>query len=91
MKEVRAFPVSRNRSARMRKKLIKRFGFEVRMEPCAIKMGDHMVVHPEIYSQLQRQTQERVDRQMMEMITGRLSFPLPSINPPIFDNHQTPS
>lgn len=45
--EERLFPASKHRSARIRKKLIKRFGSEFRMRPCAfIVNGDTLFVHP---------------------------------------------
>ena len=47
----RLFPESRYRSARVRKKLIKRFGGEFRKQPCIWKIKDPMfgemiVAHP---------------------------------------------
>lgn len=49
----RNFPESRHRSARIRKKLIKRFGSEFRMEPAAFRLpGGRMIVHPVIYQQI---------------------------------------
>lgn len=49
----RLFPESRNRSARIRKKLIKRFGGEFRKEPAAYTIGNHTIVcHPAIYEQI---------------------------------------
>lgn len=55
----RLFPASKNRSARIRKKLIKRFGGEFRKKPAAFKTPAGLVMHPEVW----RQLQERVARQ----------------------------
>lgn len=52
----RLFPASRHRSARIRKKLIKRFGGEYRKVPAAFRHGDTLFVHPEIYAELKRQS-----------------------------------
>lgn len=46
----RTFPVSRHRSARVRKKLIKRFNGEFRKEPAIFKIGDAFVAHPALYA-----------------------------------------
>jgi hypothetical protein len=57
----RLFPPSRHRSARIRKKLIKRFGGEFRMKPAAFQLaGGRFVVHPEIYRQLEREVRRRL-------------------------------
>lgn len=49
----RLFPASKNRSARIRKKLIKRFGGEFHKVPCIYRMGDKFVMHPERYAAFQ--------------------------------------
>lgn len=55
----RLFPKSRHRSARIRKKLIKRFGGEFRKEPAMFKIGaDTIVAHPAVYAQIQAQTRQ---------------------------------
>ena len=71
LKEVRAFPVSRHRSARIRKKLIKRHGYEAKMQPCVIRFGDMMVVHPTIGAELNRTLQARIDKTVMDIFTGK--------------------
>lgn len=49
----RLFPESKHRSARIRKKLLRRFGGEFRMVPAMFKIGpDTIVAHPAIYSQV---------------------------------------
>lgn len=53
--DVRLFPESKNRSARIRKKLIKRFGGEFRKVPCIYRRGDKLVAHPSLYYQLREQ------------------------------------
>lgn len=42
----RTFPVSKNRSARIHKKMVKRFGGEFRKRPCIWKVGDTVFMHP---------------------------------------------
>jgi hypothetical protein len=48
----RTFPQSRHRSARIRKKLIKRFGSEFRMVPCMWRAGNTIIAHPAFRGQL---------------------------------------
>lgn len=53
----RTFPLSKNRSKRIHKKLVKRFGGEFRKEPAIFKIGgDTIVAHPVMYEQIKRQT-----------------------------------
>ena len=54
--EVRLFPESKHRSKRIRKKLIKRFGGEFKMEPAAFKVGNRYIMHPSLYEKLKAQT-----------------------------------
>jgi hypothetical protein len=49
----RNFPASRHRSARVHKKLVKRHGGEFRKVGCAYKIGGKIVMHPNVYAQLQ--------------------------------------
>lgn len=49
--DVRTFPISRYRSKRLHKKLVKRFGGEFGKRPCIWKMGDKLVMHPVRYAQ----------------------------------------
>lgn len=51
----RLFPFSKHRSARVRKKLIKRFGGEFRKEPAIFRMGNRIVAHPVMAQQLKQQ------------------------------------
>lgn len=51
----RLFPASKNRSKRIHKKLVKRFGGEFRMIPAMWHMGDMIVAHPALYEQLRRE------------------------------------
>jgi len=48
------FPPSRHRSRRIHKKLVKRFGGEVRMKPACWKIGDKLYIHSTIWSELQK-------------------------------------
>lgn len=50
------FPPSKNRSARIHKKLIKRFGTMVRYVPTSYKMGDVLYVHPAMMRELKHHT-----------------------------------
>lgn len=45
----RLFPASRNRSKRIHKKLVKRFGGEFRKVPCYYIIGQQVIVHPLVY------------------------------------------
>lgn len=49
----RLFPESRNRSARIRKKLIKRHGGEFRMKPCMWQVGDTIYAHHSLRPQVE--------------------------------------
>ncbi len=51
--DVRLFPASRSRSARIRKKLIKRFGGEFRKQPCMWRVGNVIYAHPSYKARLQ--------------------------------------
>lgn len=42
----RLFPTSKNRSPRIHKKLVKRFGSEFKKVPAIWQVGDRLVVHP---------------------------------------------
>lgn len=46
------FPASRHRSARIRKKLIKRFGGEFRQVPTIYRYGNDLIAHPTLYDEL---------------------------------------
>lgn len=47
--DVRMFPESQNRSQRIHKKLVKRFGSEFRKVPAIWQMGDTLIAHPEMF------------------------------------------
>lgn len=51
----RLFPASKHRSARIRKKLIKRFGGEFRKVPAIFKTPYQIIMHPVLYAQLQQE------------------------------------
>lgn len=55
----RLFPASRHRSARIRKKLIKRFGGEFRKVPCIWRTPQGLVAHPVMYARLQAEIAAR--------------------------------
>lgn len=49
----RLFPESKHRSARIRKKLIKRHGGEFRKAPAMFRTVDSLIVHPALHAELQ--------------------------------------
>jgi len=73
--DVRLFPESRHRSARIRKKLIKRHGGEFRKVPCIYQMGGKLVAHPVMYERLKRELSEKhrdtYDKALTGIYTGR--------------------
>lgn len=48
----RLFPESKHRSPRIRKKLIKRFGSEFRMQPCIWRTPQGIFAHPSFEKEL---------------------------------------
>lgn len=54
----RLFPVSRHRSARIHKKLVKRFGGEFRKVPCMWRFKDTIIAHPSFKTEIERLTKE---------------------------------
>lgn len=50
--DVRNFPVSKNRSRRIHKKLVRRFGSEFRKAPCMWRSGNIIFAHPSFEAQL---------------------------------------
>lgn len=56
--EERLFPVSKHRSKRIHKKLVKRFGGEFRKKPCMWRMGDTIYAHPAFKAALNAQTKD---------------------------------
>ena len=56
--EKRLFPASKNRSARIRKKLIKRYGGEFVRVPAMYQAGDTIIAHPSFRSQIEGATRE---------------------------------
>jgi hypothetical protein len=51
----RLFPPSRHRSARIRKKLIRRHGGEFRLAPAMWRVGDVVYAHPALRATIERQ------------------------------------
>lgn len=51
--EERLFPASRHRSARVRKKLIRRFGGEFRKVPCMWMVGGVLIAHPSLKARIE--------------------------------------
>lgn len=52
--EERTFPISKNRSRRIHKKLVQRFGGEFKMKPAAYHYDGRLIVHPTIYAELMK-------------------------------------
>jgi hypothetical protein len=48
----RLFPVSKNRSKRIHKKLVKRFGGEFRQRPAIFRTPTAFIMHPSMYARL---------------------------------------
>lgn len=57
----RLFRASKNRSKRIHKKLVKRFGGEFRKQPCIWRVGNTIYAHPSFRSQLEAQFKETND------------------------------
>lgn len=57
----RLFPESKNRSKRIGKKLIKRFGGEFRKAPAAFQSPAGLIIHPTLYDRLKRELPDRVE------------------------------
>jgi hypothetical protein len=53
--DVRLFPISKNRSRRIHKKLVKRFGGEFKKVPAIYKAGDTLYAHPNVYHLLKQE------------------------------------
>ena len=69
----RLFPASKNRSPRIRKKLIKRFGGEFRKVPAIFKTPQGIIMHPVRYREFQAVMAQRVERDIETKIYGALS------------------
>jgi len=54
--EERLFPFSKNRSRRIHKKLVRRFGGEFRMRPCIFKVNNTLIAHPSFRAEIERVT-----------------------------------
>ncbi len=54
--EERLFPASRHRSARIYKKLLKRYGgeFKIKITPISYQIGNTLIMHPTIYEDFKR-------------------------------------
>jgi len=65
----RLFPFSKNRSRRIHKKLVKRFGGEFRKRPCVFNLGDRLIMHPVLYAQMK--LREDVETRTLGSLFGR--------------------
>lgn len=54
--EERLFPASRHRSARIYKKLLKRYGgeFKVKVTPISYQIGNTLVMHPTLHEEMKK-------------------------------------
>lgn len=59
--EERKFPASRHRSARIHKKLVKRFHGEFVMKPCAFRTATSIILHPTLAAELRKELARRQD------------------------------
>lgn len=53
-KDHRNFPVSKNRSKRIEKKLIKRYGGIYKKKPAILRVGDRLMAHPIFRGSIER-------------------------------------
>lgn len=56
---IRLFPLSKHRSARVHKKLVKRFGGEFKRVPCIWQTPAGLICHPAMYERLKREVDAR--------------------------------
>lgn len=71
----RLFPASKNRSRRIHKKLVKRFGGEFRMRPAAFASPAVVIVHPEIYRRIEElQSLARAEAQRLPTYLSQLAI-----------------
>lgn len=68
----RLFPVSKNRSRRIHKKLIKRFGGEFRKVPAIYQTPDGLIMHPAMELEFRRRLSDRdaMDQGMRSILFG---------------------
>jgi hypothetical protein len=66
----RLFPVSKNRSKRIHKKLLKRFGGEFRKKPAVFRLGNRWIMHPELWHQMKLSTATRLHQAREDAFYG---------------------
>lgn len=72
------FKPSRNRSPRLHKKLLKRFGTQERMKPAILVLGPRMLVHPALWARVRAQLQATaVDYREPSLLVGAELFGIP--------------
>lgn len=70
--DVRLFPVSKNRSARIHKKLVNRFGSEFKKVPAIWQIEDRLVVHPALmHSVRQAIAESRKEPSINDLLPAR--------------------
>jgi hypothetical protein len=73
------FPVSKNRSKRIHKKLMKRFGRQWNETPCAYMVKGELFIHPTLYAELLDQVQDLGKRQAQNLFDmGQLNAARPA-------------
>lgn len=68
----RLFPESKNRSRRIHKKLLKRFGGEFRKVPCVWRTPQGIIMHPTLYAEFQRTMVQRVNKSFEDAVFGAI-------------------
>ena len=69
----RLFPFSRNRSRRIHKKLVKRFGGEFRKVPTIWKTPRGIIMHPERYAAFQAEMAKKIEARTEALFYGALA------------------
>lgn len=72
------FKPSRHRSARLHKKLLKRFGTQEQTKPAILMIGQRMLVHPALWAQVRARLQETgADYPRPSFLAGAALFGIP--------------
>ena len=65
---IRLFPESKNRSKRIHKKLIKRFGGEFKMEPAIFEIEGRIYIHPFLNDRLRKELAAQIEKQAEDLL-----------------------
>jgi hypothetical protein len=66
----RLFPESKNRSRRIHKKLVKRFGGVFRKVPCSYQTPQGIIMHPAMYAEFQAEMERRTQHSVESALLG---------------------